>query len=90
MSKNVSLAGLVEEIKRHSSRWIKTLHPHYRQFAWQAGYAGFSVSQSVLKRSIKYIENQEIHHRKTTFEDEVRSFLNEYGVEYDERFIWVE
>jgi putative transposase len=47
MSKNITLAKLTEEIKRHSSRWIKTIHPQYKSFAWQGGYAGFSVSQSL-------------------------------------------
>jgi len=50
MSKNIALAMLTEEIKRHSSRWIKTRGPHYKQFAWQGGYAGFSVSQSLIEK----------------------------------------
>jgi putative transposase len=88
MSKNISLAGLTEEIKRHSSRWIKTLNPYYRQFAWQGGYAGFSVSQSLLERTRIYIEKQDEHHKKKTFKDELLVFLKEYGVEYDERYLW--
>ncbi|ASB49525.1 transposase [Alkalitalea saponilacus] len=88
MSKNIALAKLVEEIKRHSSRWIKTLDEYYESFAWQGGYGGFSVSQSVYDKTKQYIENQEMHHKKTTFQDEYRIFLNEYGIEYDERYIW--
>ena len=64
MSKNIALAKLVEEIKRHSSRWIKTLNSKYRQFAWQGGYAGFSVSQSLHDKTKGYILNQEEHHKK--------------------------
>jgi putative transposase len=88
MSKNISLAGLTEEIKRHSSRWIKTLDPYYKQFAWQGGYAGFSVSQSLHDKTKRYIENQEEHHKKKTFKEEVVAFLKEYGVDYDERYLW--
>jgi putative transposase len=88
MSKNISLAGLTEEIKRHSSRWIKILDPYYKQFAWQGGYAGFSVSQSLHDKTKRYIENQEEHHKKKTFKEEVLAFLKEYGVDYDERYLW--
>ena len=88
MSKNVALAKLVEEIKRHSSRWIKTVNQHYKQFAWQGGYAGFSVSQSLHEKTRHYIEIQEEHHKKMTFNEELIAFLKEYGIEYDERFLW--
>ena len=88
MSKNISLASLVEEIKRHSSRWIKTIDPHYKQFAWQGGYAGFSVSQSIHDKTKRYIANQEEHHKKMTFREELLVFLKEYEIEYDERYLW--
>ncbi|HNW50852.1 MAG TPA: transposase [Prolixibacteraceae bacterium] len=88
MSKNVSLAGITEEIKRHSSRWIKTQGNRYKNFAWQGGYAGFSVSQSLHEKTKHYIENQEAHHRKMSFKEELILFLKEYGIEYDERYLW--
>lgn len=88
LSKNVALAKLVEEIKRHSSRWIKTQHNYYKTFAWQGGYGGFSVSQSVVERTKRYIENQEEHHKKQNTKKEFILFLKEYGVEYDEKYIW--
>jgi putative transposase len=88
MSKNIHLALLAEEIKRHSSRWIKTLDPYYSSFAWQGGYSGFSVSPSVVKRTKRYIENQEEHHKKKTFEEELVLFLKEYEIEYDERYLF--
>ena len=88
MSKNIALAKLVEEIKRHSSRWIKTLDPHYSKFAWQGGYAGFSVSQSLHDRTKNYIENQEEHHKKQTFKEEVAKFLEEYGVDYNAEYFF--
>jgi len=88
MSKNISLAKLTEEIKRNSSRWIKTLDPHYATFAWQGGYAGFSVSQSMHDRIKKYIENQEKHHQKLTYQAEVEKFLKEYGVDYNAEYLF--
>lgn len=88
MSKNIALAKLVEEIKRHSSRWIKTLDPRYKNFAWQGGYAGFSVSPSVVEKTKKYIANQEAHHKRSSFKDEYLEFLNEHNVDFDERYIW--
>jgi REP element-mobilizing transposase RayT len=80
MSKNISLAKFVEEIKRNSSRWIKTKGGRYSLFAWQGGYAGYSVSQSKLKVVEKYIENQKEHHKTETSEDEYANFLREHNV----------
>jgi len=90
ISKNIALAKLIEEIKRHSSRWIKTRGSHYKQFAWQGGYAGFSVSQSLHDKTKFYIRNQEQHHKKMTFKEELIAFLKEYGIEYDERYLWTD
>ena len=90
MSKNIALAKLTEEIKRHSSRWIKTTDQHYNDFAWQGGYAGFSVSQSLHDKTKRYIENQEVHHRKMTFKEELIIFLKEYGIEYNEQYLWTD
>lgn len=88
ISKNIALSALLEEIKRHSSRWIKTLHPYYSTFSWQGGYAGFSVSPSLIKKTRNYIENQEEHHRKKTFEEELILYLKEYGIDYDEKYLF--
>lgn len=90
MSKNIALAKLIEEIKRHSSRWIKTVDQHYKQFAWQVGYAGFSVSQSLYEKSRHYIEIQEEHHKKVTFKEELFAFLKEYGIDYNEQYLWTD
>ena len=90
MSKNISLSKLVEEIKRHSSRWIKTKNSFYENFAWRGGYAGFSVSPSVQRKTIQYIEKQEEHHKKRTFEEEYILFLEEYGIDYKEKFLWTD
>lgn len=90
ISKNIALSKLVEEIKRHSSRWIKTKNRNYANFAWQGGYAGFSVSQSLHDRTKNYILNQEEHHRKLTFKEEYILFLKQYGIDYDENFLWTD
>ena len=90
MSKNIALAKLIEEIKRHSSRWIKTVDQHYKQFAWQGGYAGFSVSQSLHDKTRHYIEIQEEHHKKMTFKEELFAFLKEYGIDYNEQYLWTD
>jgi len=90
MSKNIALAKFVEEIKRHSSRWIKTKDSHYAKFAWQGGYGGFSVSPSLHDKTKRYIENQEEHHRKKSFKEEYLWFLKEYGIEYNEKYLWTD
>ncbi len=88
LSRNTTISKAVEDVKRHSSRWIKTLAPSYAKFEWQGGYGMFSVSQSVVNNVVKYIKNQKVHHRKMTFAEEYALFLNEYGVEYDERYVF--
>ena len=90
MSKNIALSKLIEEIKGNSSRWIKTFHPYYKNFAWQGGYGGFSVSPSLHDKTKKYIENQEEHHKKMTFQEEYLMFLKEYGIEYNEQYLWTD
>ena len=57
-------------------------------FHGQSGYGGFSVSPGEVDSVVKYIEQQEVHHRATSFEEEYRRFLKAYEVEYDERFVW--
>ena len=82
-----NVAHLVEEMKRNSSRWIKTLSPSYGGFAWQGGYAALSVSQSQVDVVVKYIGNQEEHHRKQTYREEYLQFLRLYNIDYDERYV---
>jgi REP element-mobilizing transposase RayT len=88
LSKNHALKVLVEEVKKGSSKWIKTKGREFDQFYWQAGYGAFSVSQSGVTAVCRYIENQESHHRRLSFQDELRAFLRKYGIEYDERYVW--
>ena len=87
LSRNETVAHLTEEMKRNSSRWIKTLSPAYRDFAWQGGYAVFSVSQSVVQKTLDYINRQKEHHQKVAFRDEYIQFLKIYHVDYDEQYV---
>ena len=87
LNKNMALSKMVEEVKRSSSKWIKSKDPFYRQFGWQNGYGAFSVSQSKVEIVVKYIQNQEEHHKKRLFVDELKMFLREYGVEYKEEYL---
>ena len=88
LSRIRAIADVVKEIKRTSSGWVKELSPKLSKFHWQGGYGAFSVSQSNLDEVIRYIENQEEHHKRVTFQDEYRAFLKAYGIEYDERYVW--
>ncbi|MBC7818715.1 MAG: transposase [Planctomycetaceae bacterium] len=88
LSKNHPLKKIVEEVKKGSSKWIKTDGPRIAEFSWQAGYSAFSVSQSNVEAVSRYIENQEEHHRKVTFQDELRDFFKRHGIEFDERYVW--
>jgi REP element-mobilizing transposase RayT len=88
LSKKIALVDLMEELKSHSSKWIKTKGPGYENFYLQDGYGAFSVNSSEIDSLIAYIANQRVHHSKTTLQDEYRSFLKKYDVEYDERYVW--
>jgi putative transposase len=86
LSKNLAVCKLVEEVKKSSSKWMKT--QGVPMFAWQNGYGVFSVSQSNADSVRRYIENQAEHHRKVSFQDELRAFLDKHRVPYDERYVW--
>jgi REP element-mobilizing transposase RayT len=89
LSKNYALKKIVEEVKKSSSKWMKTNQGTGNEhFQWQAGYAGFSVSQSNVEDVRKYIANQEEHHRKMSFQDELRALFDRHGIEFDERYVW--
>ena len=88
LSRTITIAGLVEEAKTGSSKWVKRQESGVPLFHWQSGYAAFSVSPSNAARVKRYIEEQESHHRVTTFQDELRAFLRRHQVEYDERYVW--
>ncbi|HXD34273.1 MAG TPA: IS200/IS605 family transposase [Pyrinomonadaceae bacterium] len=88
LSKNHSLADVIQAIKRTSSSWVKGLASNLRKFYWQRGYGAFSIGQSQIEEVTRYIERQEEHHQRVSFQDEYRLFLEKYRVEYDERYVW--
>lgn len=88
MSSGVTVQKLILELKRDSSKYVKTLAPELSEFFWQAGYGAFSVSPSHVPRLIQYIKNQAEHHRKESFQDEFRRLLRKYEIEFDERYVW--
>lgn len=88
LSKKLALMKLVEEIKSHSSKWIKTKGNAFEGFCWQRGYGAFSVSPAQLEILETYIKNQEAHHRERDFQEEYRSILTKYKMDYDERYVW--
>ena len=88
LSRKIAMMKLVEEIKSHSSKWIKSKGVSYQNFYWQNGYGGFSVNPKEIDIVINYIKNQEEHHKKRTFQEEYRMFLNQYKMEFDERYVW--
>ena len=88
LSRKITQADLLQEIKRESSKWVKTLGTKYQNFYWQDGYGIFSVNPSEIDVVVDYINHQKMHHKNKTFIEELRAFLDKYNVEYDERYIW--
>ena len=88
LTRTVTLAQAVEDVKKSSSKWIKTQGHSLAGFAWQAGYGAFSVSESNVPTVARYIGNQEEHHRVKSFQDEYREFLTKHKIQFDERYVW--
>jgi REP element-mobilizing transposase RayT len=84
----LTVSKSIQLIKGGSSTWIHETSPEHRGVYWQEGYGAFSVGVSQVDDTIRYIQNQEEHHRTTTFQDEFRAFLQRHGIECDERHIW--
>ena len=84
----VSLADALRQIKGSSSRWANEKLELDGKFAWQTGYGAFSVSQSKTASVERYISEQDDHHRKRGFKEELLDFLQRHGVGYDERYLW--
>jgi putative transposase len=89
LSRKIAQMTLLEELKKQSSKWIKTKGQPYSDFYWQSGYGIFSVNPTETDIVVNYIINQEEHHKKVTFQDEYRAFLKKYNVEYDERYVGI-
>ena len=85
-----SISDLMQGMKSESTKWIKQQRFCKSAFAWQEGYGAFSYSKSQVPDVIRYIQNQEAHHKKETFLEEYRRMLKAFGIEYDEKYIFVE
>jgi REP element-mobilizing transposase RayT len=88
LARTFAISKIVCEIKRASSKWIKTEGSIYHNFAWQRGFGAFSVGQTEIKSVRSYIHNQQEHHQKKSFKKEYLELLEHYGVRYDERYLW--
>jgi len=88
LARTVSISQVVEDVKKSSSKWIKTQGAEFAAFAWQSGYGAFAVSESNVESVRQYIANQREHHQKKTFQDEYRAFLKRHNVTFDERYVW--
>ena len=89
MRPHQSISSLMQNVKTESSKWVKEQNLGH-SFAWQEGYGAFSYAKSQVPDVIRYIQNQELHHRKETFLDEYRKFLIAFEIEWDERYIFKE
>jgi len=88
LTADVAISDCLRVVKTNSSRWVHEAFGNHRKFAWQTGYGAFSVSASNEKQVIKYIRDQERHHRRMTFEEEFIALLRKHGVPFEERFLW--
>ncbi len=88
LSRTVTIAKLIEEVKTEPSKWIKKQDTKYEDFHWQSGYSAYSVSQSNVEPVRRYIADQEERHRKVSFQDEVRALSRKHGITIDERYVW--
>ncbi|WP_193213049.1 IS200/IS605 family transposase [Luteolibacter marinus] len=88
LSRTVSIADLIGELKTSSSKWLKDRSPALSKFSWQRGYAAFSICPRDRDAVISYIDAQEEHHKTRSFQDEYRYFLGKYGIDFDEQYVW--
>jgi REP element-mobilizing transposase RayT len=87
LGRSISQAELVEEVKRSTSKWMKS-DGNTAGFSWQSGYGAFSIGESQTETVTHYIQRQEEHHRTVTFQEEYLKFLERYRVVWDERYVW--
>ena len=92
ISPNVLISDLVRDIKAGSSKFINDKKWIVGKFNWQEGYGAFSYSKSHVDNVVKYILNQEEHHKKKTFKEEYLDFLRKFDIEYDDKYVfgWIE
>src|ERR1700694_2619694 len=82
-----ALSYILRDLKSKATGWMHDVFPSLKNFSWQRGYGAFTVSQSNVEAVRQYIARQKEHHQKVSFRDEFIQFLQENGIEYDERFI---
>ena len=83
-----SLSNLMRDVKADSTVWINERGFTKRKFQWQTGYGAFSYSKSDIDNVVKYIQNQQEHHKKVSFHEELIAFLKEYEITYDEKYLF--
>jgi REP element-mobilizing transposase RayT len=88
LSRKHAVCDVIEVVKKASSKWLKTKGRLLEKFYWQGGYGAFSVSPSNVASVRQYIEQQEEHHQRMSFQDELRVLLSKHGIEFDERYVW--
>lgn len=88
ISREASISEIVRDLKSISTNWVHDAIPDQIRFAWQAGYAAFSVSHSALNEVKRYFHSQREHHRKRSFQEELIAFLEKHDIEYDTRYLW--
>jgi putative transposase len=88
ISRTITVAALIEELKTASSKWIKTQCTGMKGFHWQRGYGAFSIGYSQLPALLRYVDSQPQRHRRITFQEEYRALLQRYGIAFDERYVW--
>lgn len=84
----ICVSDALRLIKTNSSGWVHESFPTRHRFAWQAGYAAFTLSESRRDTVIRYIRNQEQHHRKVSFQDEFMRLLKKHRIDYDPATLW--
>jgi len=88
LSRTVTVAHIIEQMKTSTSKWLKTQPLIEANFSWQRGYGAFSVALADLEHLLNYIDTQEDHHQKNSFQDEYRGFLERYEINYNEIHVW--
>lgn len=88
LPRTLTQSDLVKELKTTSNHWLEKQDKAFTAFAWQRGYGLFSIGKSQLPALVRYIDDQETHHRTHTFQDEYRAMLTKYGIAYDEAHVW--
>jgi REP element-mobilizing transposase RayT len=88
MPPSLCVSDLLRTVKTNSSKWVHETYPACSSFAWQGGYGAFSVSLSAVNDVKHYINVQQEHHRKVSFQEELILFLERHGIAYDKRYVW--